>query len=435
VESTVYRRGSDGKVIGTPEIKSVTETPIEPIFTVTTYRAGEIGQTKAQPKVVVEKPQPVIPTPPAIVQPTPPAPVVKAPVPAVTQTPVAKPKSALPKAPIFTLPKFAMPKISFGKSKSRYPRPVRYIRNIVLAYLGFYLILGFHAASSLDKMPASANVALADTAGTNWLLVGSDSREGLTKAERKEMRTGKDEGSQRTDTLMIIHIDDSGKPTLVSLPRDSYVTIPAHTALDGSSVEDRRNKINTAYGKGGAPLLVETVERNTGLHIDHYMEVGFKGIRDITDAVGGVNMCVPADVTDLNSGLNLLAGCQELNGVNALAYVRMRYADPKGDLGRIERQQQFLSSVMKKVATPAVLLNPISMWKLVDAGTASVNVGEGDSVIDISSLARAMRGLSNGNGTLTTVPVSKTDANTAAGSSVIWDDEAARELFVSLGAN
>jgi LCP family protein required for cell wall assembly len=234
---------------------------------------------------------------------------------------------------------------------------------------------------------------------------------------------------------MVINISDSGKPTLISLPRDSYVTIPAHIAQDGSSIEDRKNKINTAYGQGGAPLLVETVERNTGLHIDHYMEVGFKGIRDITDAVGGVNMCIPADVTDKNSGLNLLAGCQELDGKNALAYVRMRYADPKGDLGRIERQQQYLSSVLKKAATPTVLLNPFSMWNLVDAGTESVNVGEGDSIVDIAMLARAMRGLSNGSGTLTTVPVANADANTAAGSSVIWDEEAARELFVSLGAN
>ena len=412
MESTVYRRGSDGKIVGTPEAKPVIEMPVEPVFAVSTYRAGDIGQTQAQPKIVADTPQPVVP-----VKPEPPQP-----------TPVAVKPS--PKLPAVNLPKF-----SFGKSKSRFPRPVRYIRNIVLAYLGFYLVLGFHAAASLDKIPASSNVALADTAGTNWLLVGSDSREGLTKAERKELHTGKDEGSQRTDTIMVIHIDDSGKPTLVSLPRDSYITIPAHIALDGSSVEDRKNKINTAYGKGGAPLLVETVERNTGLHIDHYMEVGFKGIRDITDAVGGVNMCVPADVTDENSGLNLLAGCQELDGRNALAYVRMRYADPKGDLGRIERQQQFLSSVMKKVATPAVLLNPISMWKLVDAGTGSVNVGETDTVMDIGNLAKAMRALSNGNGTLTTVPVSETDANTAAGSSVIWDDVAARELFVSLGAN
>ena len=412
MESTVYHRGSDGKIVGTPEAKPVTEMPAPPVFAVTTYRAGDIGQTQAQPKIVADTPQPVVPEKPEPPQPTPVA---------------VKPS---PKLPAFNLPKF-----SFGKSKSRFPRPVRYIRNIVLAYLGFYLVLGFHAASSLDKMPASSNVALADTAGTNWLLVGSDSREGLSKAERRQLHTGGDMGPQRTDTIMVIHIDDSGKPTLVSLPRDSYITIPAHIALDGSSVEDRKNKINTAYGKGGAPLLVETVERNTGLHIDHYMEVGFKGIRDITDAVGGVNMCVPADVTDENSGLSLLAGCQELDGRNALAYVRMRYADPKGDLGRIERQQQFLSSVMKKVATPAVLLNPISMWKLVDAGTGSVNVGDADSVMDISSLARAMRALSNGNGTLTTVPVSETDANTAAGSSVIWDDAAARELFVSLGAN
>ena len=401
MESTVYRRDSDGKVIGTPEANRLDE---QPVFSVSTYRAGEISNTKIQPEIVADKPQ-TMPVNPETVK--------------------SSPK----------LPAFKLPKLSFRKSKSRFPRPVRYIRNIVLAYLGFYVVLGFHAASSLDKMPASSNVALADTSGTNWLLVGSDSREGLTKAERKELRTGKDEGSQRTDTLMVIHIDDSGKSTLVSLPRDSYVTIPAHIGLDGIAIEDRRNKINTAYGQGGAPLLVETVERNTGLHIDHYMEVGFKGIRDITDAVGGVNMCVPADVTDENSGLNLLAGCQELDGRNALAYVRMRYADPKGDLGRIERQQQFLSSVMKKVATPAVLLNPISMWKLVDAGTGSVNVGETDTVMDIGNLAKAMRALSNGNGTLTTVPVSETDANTAAGSSVIWDDVAARELFVSLGAN
>jgi len=407
VESTVYRRGSDGKVIGTPEANPVAEQAFEPVFSVSTYRAGEIGNTQAQPPIVAQEPHHDVP-----------------------KAPAKKPKTSSPK-----VPSIALPKVSFMKSKSRYPWPIRFIRNIVLAYLGFYLVLGFHATSSLEKIPVAPNAALADTAGTNWLLVGSDSREGLTKAERKELHTGKDEGSQRTDTIMLIHVDDNGKPTLVSLPRDSYVTIPAHVGLDGVAIEDRRNKINTAYGKGGAPLLVETVERNTGLHIDHYMEIGFKGIRDITDAVNGVNMCVPADVTDENSGLNLLAGCQELDGKDALAYVRMRYADPKGDLGRIERQQQFLSSVMKKAATPAVLLNPLSMWQLVDAGTESVNVGEGDSVIDIAKLARAMRALSNGNGTLTTVPVSQTDANTAAGSSVIWDEVAARELFVSLGAN
>ena len=428
MDSTVYRRGTDGKVVGTPEAKPNVEPQMgasDLNYKVTTYRSGEITKPRENSQNVFDKPQSHI------------AEQHVESVPAKDQllrneTPIQKVKSKESK---LTKSKVtAQSKSASSRSKSRYPRPVRYVRNIVLAYIGFYIVLGLYATISLEKIPTSSNTAVADTAGINWLLVGSDSREGLTKAERKELNTGKDSGSQRTDTIMLIHIDESGEPTLVSLPRDSYVTIPAHTALDGSSVEDRRNKINAAYSKGGAPLLVETVERNTGVHIDHYMEVGFKGIRDITDAIGGVNMCIAADVSDKNSGLDLKEGCQELDGKAALAYVRMRYADPKGDLGRVERQQQFLSSVMKKVATPAVLLNPIAMWKLVDAGTDSVNVGEADSIMDISTLARAMRGLSNGQGTLTTVPISQTDAITAAGSSVIWDEEAARELFISLGA-
>jgi len=411
VDSTIYRRSQSGAISGTPELNPPQKAiNAEPVFSVSTFQSGEITDTRSQPAYVAD--------------------------PQLDETLNSKsgnwvrnlrsPFSAI------KLPWRRTPKI---KSAKRFPRPVRYIRNLVLAYLAFYVVLGFHAASSLNKIPATSASVIADTAGTNWLLVGSDSREGLTKAERKELRTGADEGTQRTDTLMVIHITDEGTSTLVSLPRDSYVIIPAHTALDGMEVTDRRNKINSAYGKGGAPLLVETVERNTGLHIDNYMEIGFKGIRDITNAVGGVNMCVPADVTDENSGLNLLAGCQELDGRNALAYVRMRYADPRGDLGRVERQQQFLSSVMKKAATPAVLLNPVSMWKLVDASTGSVNVGTGDSVQDLADLAIAMRSLSNGKGALLTVPVSTASATTAAGSSVLWDEVAARELFVSLGAN
>ena len=330
MDSTVYRRGPDGKIIGTAESNQNAPdlaTPPNSVFSVSTYSATELSgnpdRNKTRPKKLRE----------------------------------LKPKSRPAGAKISN----STSKSDSEKTKKRFPRSVRYIRNVVLAYLLFYVVLGFHAATSLDKIPAASNVPIADTAGTNWLLAGSDSREGLSKAEQKQLHTGKDSGNQRTDTLMLIHIDENGKPTLVSLPRDSYVTIPAHTALDGSAVEDRKNKINTAYGKGGAPLLVETIERNTGLHIDHYMEVGFKGIRDITDAVGGVNMCIAEDVKDKNSGLNLKAGCQALEGKDALAYVRMRYADPKGDLGRVERQQQFLSSVMKKVATLLKIIKLIAI--------------------------------------------------------------------------
>lgn len=402
MDSTIYRRTQSGEISGTPELPSPPEERnAAPVFSVSTFRAGDIGDTKIQPPFVVSSQS--------------------------EDRSNLKSQSLSRKLPWHETAKIKKPK--------RFPRPVRYIRNVVLAYLGFYVILGLYAASSLTKVPASPSVLIADTAGTNWLLAGSDSREGLTKAEQKELRTGSDEGTQRTDTLMVIHITDEGIPTLVSLPRDSYVVIPAHIDLEGMQVTDRRNKINIAYSKGGAPLLIETVERNTGLRIDHFMEIGFKGIRDITNAVGGVNMCIPADVVDENSGLDLKAGCQELDGRNALAYVRMRYADPRGDLGRVERQQQFLSSVMKKAATPAVLINPFRMWKLVNASTGSVNVGQGDTIQDMANLAIAMRSLSNGKGTLTTVPVLIAEETTAAGTSVIWDEDAARELFVSLGAN
>ena len=421
MESTVYRRGADGAIVGTPEEQIPTPSAAPAPTYSTVYRSGgeSGGPVRVQnPEQVAGSQPPRIPS--NSVNPARPK-------------PVAPPKIKQPvKLPQF--PKKSTQVAATQKSKKKYPRWVRIIRNVVIGYLAFYIFLGFYAASSFHKIPAGPVNAIADTSGTNWLLVGSDSRDGLSKKEQKALHTGGDFGPQRTDTIMLIHMDSTGT-TLVSLPRDSYVTIPAHTALDGSAVKDRKNKINTAYGKGGAPLLVETVERNTGLHIDHYMEVGFKGIRDITNAVGGVNMCIPNDVTDENSGLSLTAGCQKLDGTKALGYVRMRYADPKGDLGRVERQQQYLSAVMHQVAKPAVLLNPLAMYKLVGAGTDSVVVANGDGVSDVAKLAMAMRGLSNGKGSLMTVPVADPNATTAAGSSVIWDDAKAAELFKSLGAN
>ena len=233
---------------------------------------------------------------------------------------------------------------------------------------------------------------------------------------------------------MLVHMGSSGT-TLVSLPRDSYVYIPEHTDVDGNLQEQRRNKLNAAYSQGGAPLLVETVEFNTGLKIDHYMEIGFKGIRDLTDAVGGVDICVPQDYNDEKSNLNVKAGCQELDGVTALAYVRMRYADPRGDIGRIERQQQYLGAVMKKVSKVTTLLNPIAMYQVSTAGTDSVILGESDGIKDVARLGLAMRSIASGSGKIATVPISDPAAETAAGSSVIWDKDAAIAFFADLAAN
>lgn len=331
-----------------------------------------------------------------------------------------------------TLKKF----FSSGDKKPATPlsRITFWAKRIVIFYLVFFIFLGIKTSFSLQKINASPVVAVEDTAGTNWLLVGSDSREGLTLEEQQQLHTGQDEGAQRTDTIMLVHMGSSGT-TLVSLPRDSYVYIPEHTDVDGNLQEQRRNKLNAAYSQGGAPLLVETVEFNTGLKIDHYMEIGFKGIRDLTDAVGGVDICVPQDYNDEKSNLNVKAGCQELDGVTALAYVRMRYADPRGDIGRIERQQQYLGAVMKKVSKVTTLLNPIAMYQVSTAGTDSVILGESDGIKDVARLGLAMRSIASGSGKIATVPISDPAAETAAGSSVIWDKDAAIAFFADLAAN
>lgn len=313
-------------------------------------------------------------------------------------------------------------------------RAIKISKRVLIFYIVFFILLGLKTSSALQKVEATPVAPVADTAGTNWLLVGSDSRDGLTPEEEQQLHTGQDMGPQRADTIMIVHMGKGGT-TLVSLPRDSYVYIPEHKNEDGSTEPQRRNKLNAAYGQGGAQLLVATVEYNTGLRIDHFMEVGFRGIRDLTNGVGGVNICVPQDYDDEKSNLHVKEGCQKLDGVTALAYVRMRYADPKGDLGRIERQQQYLSAVMHKVAKATTVLNPIAMYRISKAGTDSVVLGNGDGLKDVAKLGLAMKNISSGKGKIATVPISNPDANTAAGSSVLWDKEAATAFFADLAAN
>src|SRR5262249_52150005 len=144
-------------------------------------------------------------------------------------------------------------------------------------------------------------------AGTNWLITGSDSRAGLTRAQKRHLHTGSDAG-HRSDTILILHIpSNGGRAVLISLPRDSYVNIPGFG----------QNKINAAYAFGGPRLLAKTVQNNTGLRIEHYIGIGFGGLVNAVDAVGGVRMCLPAPIHDQASGLNLKAACQTLDGAAA----------------------------------------------------------------------------------------------------------------------
>jgi LCP family protein required for cell wall assembly len=257
--------------------------------------------------------------------------------------------------------------------------------------------------------------------GTTFLLIGSDSRKGLTKAERKRLATGR-VGGEGADTVMVMHIPRSGKPALVSLPRDSYVTIPGRG----------KNKINAAYSAGGPRLIVQTVERNTGLRVDGYLEVGFGGFVKVIDSLGGIEMCLTKAVKDRRSNLKLPKGCQELTGAQALGYVRMRYADPRGDLGRVERQRQMLAAVAKKAASPATVLNPVRYWGVSGASADALRLGDDTSAWEVAKLARAMTKVSGKEGYTLTVPISDPNLSTPVGSAIKWDKTKARKLFADL---
>ena len=294
----------------------------------------------------------------------------------------------------------------------------------VLGALALVFVLGVVAVplyawstvSRVDEAPGGSRPA--DQPGTTFLLVGSDSRAGLTKDERKKLGTGSSAG-QRTDTIMVMSIPPSGKPALVSIPRDSYVAIPEH----GS------NKINAAYAFGGPKLLVQTVEQQTGLRIDAYLEIGFGGFVNVIDSVGGIEMCLPKAIKDRDSHIDLPEGCQTLDGTNALGYVRMRQADVRGDLGRVERQRAMLAAVAKKAMSPASVLNPVRYYQLSTATAKSLKLGKGTSFLNMVSLASAMRKVAGDQGLTLTVPIGDPDASTSAGSAVLWDDKQAKQMF------
>lgn len=331
----------------------------------------------------------------------------------------------------------AEPKVKQPKKAKRRILPKRIGRPLKI-FLVLYLVLFAWVVSdlsgSMQKVDAMPNKQIAKTAGTNWLLVGSDSRAGLSWTQQKGLHTGGGFGPPRSDTIMIVHVGTKGKPTLISLPRDSWVVLPKHKSDDGTYRNDYSNKINASFSIGGPKLLIRTIERNTGLHIDHYMSIGLLGVRSLADAVGGVRLCPKQNYDDRDSGLHIKAGCQKVNGKTALAYVRMRHADPLGDIGRVQRQQEFVSAVLHKSLSPAVLLNPLAVRSLGHAATAAVSVGETESLTDLGKFALAMRAIAKGSGKTMTVPIANPNGYMAGQSVVLWDTAKAHKLFKALGA-
>jgi LCP family protein required for cell wall assembly len=307
----------------------------------------------------------------------------------------------------------------------RWLRPRR-----ILAVLAVVIVLALIAGAGLYFYVGSklnhANVLVdytgrpVATAGTNWLITGSDSRQGLTRAEELQLATGKlsSISGERSDTILILHIPaNGGRPVLISIPRDSYVPIPGY----GSS------KINAAYDLGGPKLLAETLQNVTGLYINHYMGIGFGGFVSVVNDIGGVRMCLPGPMVDPKAGLNLKAGCQNLNGDQALGYVRTRNF-AISDLQREQDQRLFLKALLSKLTSTGTLINPFATIPAATGSADALTVSDGTSLMDLVHAAFALR-----NPLTTTVPVATADYQTSNdGVAVLWDRTQALQLFNDL---
>ncbi|WP_205709800.1 LCP family protein, partial [Kineococcus siccus] len=299
---------------------------------------------------------------------------------------------------------------------------------LLVLLVAYPLALGWKGWSSVQHVAATSTGARpAATPGSTYLIVGSDSRAGMSEEELSALSAGGTDGvGQRTDTIMLMHVPAGGGPVaLISVPRDSYVPIPGHG----------RNKINAAFALGGPQLLTQTIEDVSGLRVDHYVETGFGGFARIVDAVGGVEMCPAVAVDDVRAGLDIPAGCQQMDGATALGYARYRYSDPLGDLGRANRQRALLAAITTKAASPATLLNPFRAFPLAASGGSAITVDDGTDPLALLTFVRGMRAAAGSDGISMTVPVSDPALPTSSGTAVKWDSTKALQMFADLKAD
>ncbi|MCX5185082.1 LCP family protein [Streptomyces sp. NPDC059837] len=270
--------------------------------------------------------------------------------------------------------------------------------------------------------------------GMNVLLVGTDGRDKITEEERRKYRLG-GAPCHCTDTMMIVHIAaDRDRATIVSLPRDSYAEVPAHTdQTTGAEHGSHPIKLNAAYAEGGPQLTVRTVENMTHVKVDHYLEVDFASFMQTVDVLGGVNICTAQPLKDSYTGLDLTAGTHTLNGGQALQYVRSRHVDGASDLGRMQRQQRFLAALIERATSSGVLLNPMKFRDVTRAVLGSVRADQGFGTDELLDLGRAMRNFSPSSSEFTTVPIGQMAyAVKGIGSTLKWDENKATALFQSL---
>ncbi|MFG2596343.1 LCP family protein [Streptomyces sp. NPDC048462] len=266
----------------------------------------------------------------------------------------------------------------------------------------------------IDKALGDDRPEKLPTSGQNLLVLGSDSRAG---AENKALGGGGGVSGARSDTAMVVHIPEGRKKAVaVSIPRDTLVTRPECTKSDGSTMESaNRVMFNSVYSQVGPACVVKTVEKMSGVRIDHYLEINFAGFKDLVDAIGGVTVDVPQDIHDKSSGLDLTAGSHKLNGTESLSYVRTRHGIGDGsDLGRIGLQQQFLLALLSEVKSQNLLGSPTNTYRIANSATKSLTTDEGlASLKSLTEFGRSMNGVDPGSMETIMLPVAydKTDPN------------------------
>jgi LCP family protein required for cell wall assembly len=266
----------------------------------------------------------------------------------------------------------------------------------------------------------------------NIMVLGSDSRQGLSKAYGSGLVT------DQSDTLMIIHIPANRQwAEVMSIPRDSWVNIPACEMGDGQLSAPQQYKINEAFAIGnldgnhtalGIACTVKTVEQDTGIYINHFIAVNFTGFENMVAALGGVYECNPTPINDPNSNLHLAAGNHLLTPAQALGYVRARYTLGDGsDLERIGRQQAFMSSLVSRVKSE--LLDPIAIYRFLDAATKSLTIdSQLGGITGLYNLGQSLRGIPSSKIAFFTVPNELDPGNTA---NVLWTQPEDNQIFAS----
>ncbi|MFD5411358.1 LCP family protein [Streptomyces nojiriensis] len=270
--------------------------------------------------------------------------------------------------------------------------------------------------------------------GTNILVVGIDSRAGLSAAEKRRLHVG-GKGCNCTDVMMLVHLSQNRRrASIVSIPRDSYVE---YAATAPATAPARSGKINGAYALGGGPLTVATVEKATGLRIDHYLETGFTGFEQTVDNLGGATVCTDRPLKDENSGLDIGAGRHLADGNRALRYVRARHVNLRpGDLGRVRRQQRVVDDLLARLTAEGALAGPISTARTVRTLLKTVRTDARTGLDDLVRIGWALGRLRADRTEFATVPIRLFDHRVpGVGSTLVWDEARSAALWAALGAD